>query len=400
MTRAPRAMPWTLAARLAPAALLAALVCTPALSQTPATPSALTTWLIQRDHAALERSLSAVQQGFEAGTVTETDLRQAFAPFGALNDERALQSLRDWAAQAPDSYAAQLAFGLSHRVQGSEARGRRYWEDTPPERHEGMQQAFALAEPALRRSVALTAIPYLSLVNLMSIAANLGDRGTLHASLLLANQALPGNRSVRLQYARFLLPRWGGSHAQLEAFIAQSREQGVAPGTLLEMQAIALNDIAQQRRAEGDEPGARERFRQSLQLARQAGDVRGFRASYLSAAVRYLCQDGDAERRDPLCRNAQGAIPDARAVRSDGAGRAGDDIAHAVVMPPMNRFEAVLTEKAWLALRHPGATVTARTRLTQNDRLIDAISITVPDVRATTLFFDVTAVGVGSGGAP
>ena len=351
--------------------------------------------LLKHDYAALEQSLGAVQQGFEAGRVTEAELRQAFEPFADLTDAQALLALRAWAAQAPNSYVAHLALGLSYRAQGSDARGRKFWEDTAPEQREGMVTNFTLAEPELRKSLALTARPYLSLYNLMSIAAQMGNRPFLHATLLLGNEALPGNRSMRLNYARFLLPRWGGSYEKFDAFVAQSREQGVAEGTLLQMQAIALNDRAQVLRNEHHATRARELFKQALQLARDAGDVKGFRASYLSSAVKHVCKGEDAERSEPVCQVAQSAAPAVTvATAPAGAafgGRLGDDMAHAVVMPAVGSAEGVRTEYAWLAMRHPGAKRTSQALLPQDGRFYDMLTVTTADGREQKLYFDITA---------
>ena len=381
------------AALLVSSMLSTSLALGPGLCRAGAEPDerAVVSWLRAHDYGALEQSLSAVQQGFEAGRVTEAELRRAFQPFAALADAQALQSVRDWAAQSPQSYVAHLALGLSYRAQGSDARGRKFWDDTLPERREGMLQNFALAEPELRRSVALTARPYLSLLNLMSIAANLSDRPVLHATLLLANEALPHNRSARLQYARFLLPRWGGSYEQLDGFMAQSRAEGVDEATLLQMQAIELNDQGLALAAEHHATRARPLFRQALQLAREAGDVTGFRASYLSAAIKHVCQGEGAERDDPVCSLAHGDVPAVTVGEEASHAGPGEDPAHAIVMPAVGKVEGVRAEYAWLALRYPDARRTAQALVQQDGHLYDALSITTADHRDRVLYFDITA---------
>ena len=379
-------------AALLVAPLLAACLATaPLAAGASAGQEDVTALLLSPDHGALAQSLTAVQQGFEAGRLTELELQQAFDPFASLTDAQALQALREWAAQSPASYVAHLALGLSHRAQGSNARGRTFWDDTTPAQREGMLEHFALVEPELRRSITLTAKPYLSLLNLMAIAAHRADRPLLNATLLMANEALPGNRMARLQYARFLLPRWGGSPEQLDAFMAQSREQGVAEDTLLQMQAIELNDRGLALRAEHHATRARELFKQALQLARQAGDVEGFRAAYLSAAVKHVCKDDNADRTEPVCLSAQGAVPAATSAAPTFTGRLGEDMAHPVVMPAVDQFEGVRTEYAWLALRHPGARRTAQALVKQGSRVYDVLAITTPDGRDLKLYFDITA---------
>lgn len=347
--------------------------------------------LLRHDYRSLEQSLSAVQQEFEAGRLKELELGQAFEPFAALMDAQALQSLRDWAAQSPDSYVAHLALGLSYRVQGSDARGRKFWDDTTPQQRQGMLQNFAMAESELRRSIALTAKPYLSLLNLMSIAAQMGDRPVLNATLVMANEALLDNRKARLQYARFLLPRWGGSYDKLDAFVAQSRAQGVAEDTLLQMQAIELNDRGQILSAEHHGTRAREFFKRALQLARQAGDVKGFSTAYLSSAVKHVCKDDGADRNEPICQAAQGDAPAATAPPPTFTGRPGEDMSHPIVMPAADKFEGVRSEYAWLALRYPGAKRTSQALLPQDGRLYDMLAVTTADQHELKLYFDITA---------
>ena len=372
--------------KLAPLLLAALLAGLPLASRAHMGQDQLIALLQKQDYPTLERTFSAVQRRFEAGELTEYELRDAFQPIAMLKDAAARESLREWAQQSPESYVAHLALGLNYRARGSAARGKKYWDDTPPEKQAAMLRDYALAEPELRKSLALTPRPFLSAVNLMGIIASVGKQPYLNASLMLANEARRDNSLARLQFARFLLPRWGGSYEKFDAFVDLCREQGVAESTLLKMQAIELNDRGMVQRAGKDPAGARALFEQALQLAQRAGDEGGFRAVYLKAAVEHVCNKfADL----PACQPAPPVARPAPGVVFDGP--LGGDIEHAIVVPTVDDSEGVRSEYAWLALRYPGGRRTSQAVIPRAGREYDMLAVTTADGQELQIYFDITA---------
>jgi hypothetical protein len=375
--------------KLAPLWLFVCLAVVPMPLRAQTDQGEIAAMLLAQDYGALEQSLGTTQQRFENGTLTEYELREAFKPFESLRDTRVLEKLREWVEQSPQSYEANLALGLNYRALGSAARGKRYWDDTPAEKREAFVHDFTLAEPLLRKSITLTSRPYLSALNLMIIAGNVGPRPFLNAAFLLANEALPSNELARENFARYLLPRWGGSYERFDAFVAISREQGVADRTLVKLQAMALNDRGATLLAEHDGPGADALFKQALQLASQSDDEGGFRAAFLAASIRHVCKETPET---PTCRPAAPlAVTGATAAGAAFGEQSGEDIEHSIVVLTEDWSEGIRTEYAWLALRYPGSRRTMQVLIPQAGRQYDMLAVTTADGRDLKVYFDITA---------
>jgi len=115
-------------------------------------------------------------------------------------------------------------------------------------------------------------------------------RRSLEELLAIANRALPSNALVRNRYAVYLLPRWGGSYAELDKFIEATVRQGAPGDVIKQLQAIKYDDIGFAQEEKGKHREAKENFEKALRLGEQVGGT--FSVDFLSASRYYLCSGG------------------------------------------------------------------------------------------------------------
>jgi len=222
------------------------------------------------DHAELERVLGGYQRSFEQD------------PGGAARLENAFRSLRkaprsaepvlnEWVEKSPASYAARLARGTFFVYQGLEARGPAYARDTPQENFRAMRAYMGKARADLERSLTLTAKPYLSQWSLMTIARQSGNRPAATAHYLEAVKLAPDSIELRLAHMANLEPRWGGSYAEMQAFVAESRAQLKDPGAAARLAARIPANRAQERIDAKDFAGALLHYDEAIALDASAG---------------------------------------------------------------------------------------------------------------------------------
>lgn len=128
-----------------------------------------------RDFVALESAIMQIQAKFEAGSLSEIELRNTYRLF--LNiDEQDLAKIEEWEKANPSSYAAHVIRGVYFKRKGFDVRGGKVISQTPQENLDKMQQYHEIAITELRRSLKLTQKPFLSMFHLLDIAKFAGNR--------------------------------------------------------------------------------------------------------------------------------------------------------------------------------------------------------------------------------
>jgi len=249
--------------------------------------------LAANDVAGVDELLNGVQKRFEEGAVTEIDLRNAFRPIYDLTPTEA-QNLHAWAASHPTSYAAHLAEGIYFKKRALAARGDKYISETSKEALEEMSRNFGPAKAELTKSRDLTKKPYLSLFHLLDVALYEGNRAEALALLTAANEILPKNSLARNRYAMSLMPRWGGSYPDVEAFIVKSKSEGLDERGIMQLQAILHDDKGHTLEERGDHAAARAEFVQALDLGRQVGGT--VQVDFLKVSRIYVCSGPDGAK--------------------------------------------------------------------------------------------------------
>ncbi|MGO4761800.1 DUF4034 domain-containing protein [Cupriavidus sp. 2KB_3] len=242
--------------------------------------------LDSRQFKQLDATLNGLQARFEAGQATEVELRDAFRPFYKLTPSQEAAA-REWVRVSPNSYSAHLALGVFLRRRAGEARGNEFIDKTPPEKIARMRALLDEARPETERALALTPKPYLAAFHLLGISSLEGDRAASRRAIQIANKALPSNHLARTRYIAYITPRWGGSYPEMQAFIAQSKREGMDAVGLMLLVAIMYNDMGQSAMDKGDAASAYPYFHKALDLDKQNGGI--FRKDYLTASKYYVC---------------------------------------------------------------------------------------------------------------
>lgn len=199
----------------------------------------------------LEAILQRAQSAFEANTKDSGELEWTYGVV-AMPETRWARRLDEWIEKHPQSHAAHTARGIYRKRLGTRARGSRYIHETSPEQIREMVAHFERANRDLRRAMELHSRPYVAYNHLMDISGHLGDPADTRAIFDRARSIAPANAQLRVDYANWLKPRWGGSYAKIAALVEESRKAGMQPAELARLSAIVPRDRASAASGSGD----------------------------------------------------------------------------------------------------------------------------------------------------
>lgn len=113
----------------------------------------------------------------------------------------------------------------------------------------GMKAYLAKAETDLQASLPLESRPLLSYTYLILIRMHLGEKSEARAMLDAALRIDPVAINARRPYITSLMSRWGGSLAQMQSFMDESRAAGLNDAQLNILQEVVNVEVsAQQQR--------------------------------------------------------------------------------------------------------------------------------------------------------
>jgi len=165
----------------------------------------------------LDAYVGRLQAAYETDSNQESAIAATLRAF-AVADPELSSRFDQWRTAKPKSYAAHAAAGAHFGALAWAWRGNRTIDKTPPVRIEQMNRYLDLAHRAYSDSLPLASKPTFSLAGLIRIYQTLGLRAEADNALAEAERRDPQANAAREAYILLLQPRWGGSHAEMDAF--------------------------------------------------------------------------------------------------------------------------------------------------------------------------------------
>lgn len=174
-------------------------------------------YLTRHDAAGLHAKLDVYLEKHEAKGVFGEEIHSIFEQFGADDDSDRI-SLQ-WLQRAPDDAYSNLARGSYLLNKAWKERGKQYASNTSASNMENMSALVDRAVPLLQKAARLNSRLMPAYVELMQAAMLVGRDDFAEAVFAAAQKQSPACILLVRQRMQSLLPRWGGSYAQTDAYM-------------------------------------------------------------------------------------------------------------------------------------------------------------------------------------
>ena len=247
------------------------------------------------DFVAIERQFLAVEADFQAGRTSELDLTDAWKAFypGPGREDMG-RGLAAWLRERPDSWVAHAAFGTYWRKRGEASRGQDYIQNVPAEAQHQMRLELELAKPELWRALELNPRSWMAMLNLMNIAQFESDDALADKVLALSTKVYPHTLVIRARYLTHLTPRWGGSEAAMDGYMATVSKQFGLGNVLPRLEAVRCDEQGFVEESSGQLDRALQTYQRCMQMA-HGSDPR-FTGVYVLYAARHCEEGSDVNR--------------------------------------------------------------------------------------------------------
>lgn len=181
----------------------------------------LITLLHHQNYDKLNKILLKRDAAYEADITQEIDFSLAVEAFANADPEHEAL-LTEWIARFPESHIPYLVRGVYYSHLGYTWRGTEASSKTSRKQFAKMASYHDNAYRDLEKSIQLkpTTIAYSTLIDLSSSSRG----GKSREDVLIDGLALePASYAIRKSYLFKLMPRWGGSYEQIDAFLEDTR---------------------------------------------------------------------------------------------------------------------------------------------------------------------------------
>lgn len=243
--------------------------------------------LVEARFESLENQLKEWEGQHSRGELSDLQLRTRYRQFDRMPPAVEI-ALNRWVESAPRSHFALVVRGYHHRSHAFWIRGNGVAREISAQQWESVQSRLKLAEQDMSASLQISPASLLSHYVLLDVAGLPCDKQKLIRYFDAANVAVPASPLLYARQLNYLKPRWCGSEAEMEDFIAQSKTAGVSEKGRQQLRAIVEDDLGRTLLDKKTEDDALVHLVRAAELGQPFGWE--FRRESLFALNEYACK--------------------------------------------------------------------------------------------------------------